>query len=60
MMSEELARLEAEVRALRYVIEDVRELIVGYMDIVDGGVETGPLPNKAMRAVHLIDEALAR
>lgn len=57
-MSDELARLNAEIRALRYVLEDVRELIEGYEDILDGSEETGPIPNKAMRAVQLIDEAL--
>jgi len=57
-MSEELARLNAEVRALRYALEDVRELIDGYVDIADGSEETGPLPNDAMRAVQIIDEAL--
>jgi hypothetical protein len=57
-MSEELARLNAEVRALRYALEDVRELIDGYVDIVDGSEETGPLPNDAMKAQQIIDEAL--
>ena len=57
-MSEELARLNAEVRALRYALEDVRELIDGYVDICDGSEETGPLPNDAMKAQQIIDEAL--
>jgi len=59
-MSEELARLNAEVRALRYALADVRELIDGYVDICDGDEETGPRPNDAMKAQQIIDEALGK
>ncbi len=55
-MSEELARLNAEVRALRYALEDVRELIDGYVDADHNG--NSIVPNDAMRAVIIIDEAL--
>ena len=42
---------------LKIVLEEVRELIDGYVDVVDG--EDGqPRANKAMRAVQIIDEVL--
>ncbi len=56
-MSKELVRLEAQVRMLRYALMDIRELIDGYVDIVDGP-EGKQLPNDAMRAVQVIEEAL--
>lgn len=40
------------------ILEEIRELIEGYVDIRDG--ESGPLPNNAMSATQLIDETLAR
>ena len=55
-MSEELARLNAEVRALRYALADVRELIDGYVDADHNG--NSFIPNDAMRAQQIIDEAL--
>jgi hypothetical protein len=44
---------------LRGALEDVRELIEGYVDVVDGDYGQ-PRPNKAMRAVRVIDAALWR
>ena len=55
-MSEELARLNAKVRALRYALEDVRVLIDCYADADHNG--SSFIPNDAMRAVQIIDEAL--
>ena len=53
-----LCRRAADViEELRYALEDVRELIDGYVDIVDGP-EGKQLPNAAMRAMQLIDVVL--
>ena len=46
----------AEIKHLRATLEEVRELIEGYVDVRDG--PQGPLPNDAMRAQQAIDEAL--
>jgi len=40
------------------VLREIRELIDDYTDIKDS--ESGPVPNNAMRAHHLISEALRR
>lgn len=45
------------IEKLRDALEEVRELIDGYVDIRDG--ENGPLPNNAMLAQQIIDEALS-
>lgn len=42
---------------LRAALEEVRDLIDGYVDVRDGA--DGPLPNDAMRAQQVIDEALS-
>ena len=57
MTAKELAQLHMQIRDLRFALMDVRELIDGYVDIVDGPEGT-QLPNDAMRAMQLIDEAL--
>ena len=46
-----------KIQQLKDVLEEVRELIEGYMDVQDRDYGI-PKPNKAMRAVQLIDEAL--
>jgi len=48
--------LRAANQLLRHALEEVRELIDGYVDVKDG--DNGPVANNAMRAVQLIDEAL--
>ncbi len=50
-------RAARKIKQLRDTLIDVAELIDGYVDIVDGP-EGNQLPNDAMRAVQLIDEAL--
>ncbi len=50
-------RAAKTIEQLRDTLMDVAELIDGYVDIVDGP-EGNQLPNDAMRAVQLIDEAL--
>jgi len=47
------ARLE-ENRRLNEALDEVRDLIDGYVDVVDGDYGQ-PRPNKAMRAVQIID-----
>lgn len=56
-MNDRLARLSAEIQKLRDALLDVSDLIDGYVDIVDGP-EGAQLPNNAMRAQQVIDEAL--
>lgn len=51
-------RIEAAAPDLLEALEEVRELIDGYVDIRDG--ESGPLPNDAMRAQQVIDAVLAK
>lgn len=41
---------------LRAALEEVRELIEGYVDVMDSS--DGPKPNKAMCAVHVVDGVL--
>lgn len=50
-------RAADEIEKLRDALRDVSDLIEGYIDIVDGP-EGKQLPNDAMRAQQLIDEAL--
>ena len=50
-------RAADEIEKLRFALMDVSELIDGYVDIVDGP-EGAQLPNDAMRAQQVIDEAL--
>ena len=47
-------RLKAENRRLNEALDEVRDLIDGYVDVVDGDYGQ-PRPNKAMRAVQIID-----
>lgn len=47
-----------EIERLRAALDEVQELIGGYVDIRDG--DNGPMPNDAMRAVQVIDAALMR
>ena len=50
------AKLTEQVDALN----EVAELIAGYVDIVDGDETSGPLPNNAMRATRVIEATLAK
>ncbi len=50
-------KVKTERDAYREALEEVRELIDGYVDVIDGDYGQ-PAANKAMRAVQLIDEAL--
>ena len=47
-------RLREENRRLNEALDEVRDLIDGYVDVVDGDYGQ-PRPNKAMRAVQIID-----
>ena len=47
-------RLRDENRRLNEALDEVRDLIDGYVDVVDGDYGQ-PRPNKAMRAVQIID-----
>jgi hypothetical protein len=53
-----IAALKERISRLEDVLYNVRELIDGYVDVVDGDYESGPLPNNAMRAVQIIDEVM--
>ena len=55
--SEQLDSVSSRNNALLATLEHVRELIEGYVDVVDGPYGQ-PAPNSAMRAVQLIDEAI--
>jgi hypothetical protein len=46
-----------EIDELKATLELVRNLLEGYVDSIDGD-DGVPIPNKAMRAVQLIDEVL--
>ena len=50
-------RAADEIEKLRDALRDVSDLIEGYVDISDHG-PLGPIPNNAMRAQQVIDEAL--
>ena len=50
----EVDRLRKENRRLNEALDEVRDLIDGYVDVVDGDYGQ-PRPNKAMRAVQIID-----
>jgi len=47
----------SKIEHLKDVLSEVRDLIEGYVDVEDGDYGV-PNPNKAMRAVQLIDEVL--
>jgi hypothetical protein len=51
-------RIKAQRDAAVAALNEVRELIEGYVDVRDGDYGV-PEPNDAMRAVQRIDEALA-
>ena len=51
-------RAAKEIARLRAALDEVQELIGGYVDIRDGA--NGPTPNDAMRAIQVIDGALMR
>jgi len=53
---QEIFRLRATNDQLVDILEEVRDLIEGYVDVSDGDYGQ-PVPNKAMRAVQLIDGA---
>lgn len=53
----EIMRLRAVVNSLRADLAECREYIEQAADVVDGD-DGQPKPNKAMRLVTMIDEAL--
>ena len=46
-----------EIDNLKSVLHEVRHLIEGYVDVIDGDYGV-PAPNKAMKAVQIIDDAI--
>jgi hypothetical protein len=46
-----------EIDTLKSALYEVRDLIEGYVDVVDGDYGI-PAPNKAMKAVQIIDDVL--
>ena len=46
-----------EIDNLKSVLHEVRDLIEGYVDVIDGDYGV-PAPNKAMKAVQIIDDIL--
>ena len=55
----EIWRLRKANTELSAALSEVRELIQGYVDVVDGDYGQ-PRPNKAMQATSLIDEAMGK
>ena len=47
---------QARIAELETTLAEIRWMIEGYVDVKDGA--QGPIPNNAMLAVRLIDEAL--
>ena len=47
----------ARITELEEALSEVRDLIEGYVDTTDGP-DNWPLPNNAMRAVHVIDNVI--
>ena len=60
VVTQESCPLHKAAPDLLAALVEVRDLIEGYVDVVDGDLNYGqPQANKAMRAVQVIDDALA-